>query len=73
MLAAGRFPARFPDDELARGGVAVGTLSGFSSFISHAGRPPYQIYMVSQRLDKLVFAGTTTILFAAINVMKVIP
>ncbi len=54
-------------------GVFWGTLSGFTSFVSHAGAPPYQIYVLPQKLPKLVFAGTTTILFAAINLAKVIP
>ncbi len=48
-------------------------LSGFTSFVSHAGAPPYQMYVVPQRLPKMVYAGTSTILFAAINVMKLPP
>lgn len=54
-------------------GMFWGALSGFTSFVSHAGGPPYQIYVLPQRLDKLVFAGTTTILFAIINAVKLIP
>lgn len=54
-------------------GWGWGTLSGFTSFVSHAGSPPYQIYVLPQRLPKLVFAGTTTILFAVVNLAKVIP
>jgi len=54
-------------------GLFWGTLSGFTSFVSHAGAPPYQIYVLPQKLPKLVFAGTTTILFAAINLAKVVP
>mgnify|MGYP001826106916 FL=1 len=47
-----------------------GTLSGITSFISHAGAPPYQIYILPRKLPKLVFAGTSTILFAIINMGK---
>lgn len=54
-------------------GLFWGMLSGFTSFISHAGSPPYQIYVLPQRLPKLVFAGTTTIVFAVVNLAKVIP
>lgn len=54
-------------------GVIWGTLSGITSFISHTGGPPYQMYTLPQRLPKLVFAGTTTILFACINLAKLPP
>lgn len=54
-------------------GMFWGTLSGFTSFVSHAGAPPYQIYVLPQKLPKMVFAGTTTILFAAVNLAKVVP
>ena len=54
-------------------GIFWGTLSGFTSFISHAGAPPYQVYVLPQKLPKMVFAGTTAILFAAINLAKAIP
>lgn len=54
-------------------GLFWGTLSGFTSFVSHAGAPPFQIYTLPQRLPKMVFAGTTTLVFAAVNLAKVIP
>ena len=54
-------------------GIFWGTVSGFTSFVSHAGAPPYQIFVLPQKLTKMVFAGTTTIVFAAINLAKVIP
>jgi uncharacterized protein len=54
-------------------GVFWGTLAGFTSFVSHAGGPPYQMYILPQRLDKMVYAGTSTIIFAIINLMKVPP
>lgn len=56
-----------------RRGLFWGTLSGFTSFVSHAGAPPYQIYTLPQQLPKMVFAGTTTILFACVNLAKVVP
>ncbi len=54
-------------------GVFWGTLTGFTSFVSHTGGPPYQMYVLPQKLDKMVFAGTSTIAFAVINLVKVVP
>ncbi len=54
-------------------GVFWGTISGFTSFVSHAGAPPYQMYVLPQRLEKMVYAGTTTIIFAIINLLKLPP
>ena len=50
-----------------------GALSGFTSMISHAGSPPYQIYVMPQRLEARVFVGTSVLFFAFVNWMKVIP
>ena len=55
------------------GGVFWGTISGFTSFASQGGGPPYQVHVLPQRLPKMVFVGTTTIFFAAVNVMKIVP
>jgi uncharacterized membrane protein YfcA len=54
-------------------GLFWGAIAGFTSFISHSGGPPYQVYVLPQRLSKTVFAGTTTITFAAINLVKLLP
>jgi uncharacterized membrane protein YfcA len=54
-------------------GIFWGTLAGFTSFISHAGAPPFQVYALPQRLPKVVFAGTATILFTFINAAKILP
>lgn len=56
-----------------RKGLFWGTLSGFTSFVAHAGAPPFQVYTLPQKLPKMVFAGTTTIVFAIVNLAKVIP
>jgi uncharacterized membrane protein YfcA len=50
-----------------------GTVAGFTSFISHAGGPPFQIYVLPQRLPKIEFAGTATLFFAVINAAKILP
>jgi uncharacterized membrane protein YfcA len=54
-------------------GLFWGAVSGFTSFVSHAGGPAFQLYVLPQKLSKLEFAGTSTILFATINLMKVPP
>ena len=54
-------------------GLFWGTLTGFTSFVSHAGAPPYQVYVQPLGLTKAVFAGTTTVLFAYINAIKLVP
>ena len=50
-----------------------GSIAGFTSFVAHAGGPPYQMYVLPLKLDKMTYAGTTTILFAIINVVKLPP
>jgi uncharacterized membrane protein YfcA len=54
-------------------GVFWGALTGFTSFVSHSGAPPYQMYVLPQRLEKMVYAGTSTIVFAIINLLKLPP
>ncbi len=54
-------------------GLVWGTLAGLTSYISHAGGAPYQAYVLPQKLDKLVYLGTTTIFFTIVNLLKVPP
>ncbi|MGC2786926.1 MAG: sulfite exporter TauE/SafE family protein [Roseiarcus sp.] len=54
-------------------GVLWGSLSGFTSFVSHAGAPPFQVYVMPQYLKPRIFAGTATIFFAAVNLLKIPP
>lgn len=54
-------------------GVFWGALSGFTSTICQAGGPPYQMYMLGLRLPKMTYVGTTAIVFALINWLKVVP
>jgi len=54
-------------------GVFWGTITGFTSFVSHAGGPSFQAYTLPQQMPKMTFAGTSTILFAVINLVKVSP
>lgn len=54
-------------------GAFWGAIMGFSSFVSHSGGPPYQVYVLPQQLPKIVYAGTTTIVFTVINMVKLVP
>ena len=54
-------------------GLFWSVLAGFTSFVSHAGAPPYQVYVMPLGLPKAVFAGTATIAFAYINAIKLVP
>jgi uncharacterized membrane protein YfcA len=54
-------------------GLFWGTIMGFASFVSHSGGALYQVYVLPQRLPKLVYAGTNALVFAAMNVVKIGP
>jgi uncharacterized membrane protein YfcA len=54
-------------------GAFWGSFSGFTSFISHTGGPPFQIYVLPQRLPPVTYAGTTAFFFAIVNTAKFIP
>ncbi|WP_430464914.1 sulfite exporter TauE/SafE family protein [Tabrizicola sp.] len=54
-------------------GVFWGAVTGFTSFVSHSGAPPFQVYVLPLGLTKMVFAGTSTILFAYLNGIKLVP
>lgn len=66
LSAEARQPSR-------RRGSIWGALAGYTSFVSHSGGPPYQVYVQPLRLPSLVFAGTTTWFFAVVNWVKLIP
>ncbi|MDP3632641.1 sulfite exporter TauE/SafE family protein [Phenylobacterium sp.] len=52
-------------------GVLAGVAAGFTSQISHAGGPPFQIYVLPKQLPRDVFIGTSAIFFAVVNWIKV--
>ena len=66
----GRAPVEKPG---VSNGVLWGSLAGFTSFVSHSGAPPFQVYVMPQYLKPPVFAGTATMFFAAVNLLKVPP
>jgi uncharacterized membrane protein YfcA len=50
-----------------------GAIAGFTSFVSHAGGPPLHMYLLPQKLEPRLFAGTSVIFFTIVNWIKVIP
>ena len=54
-------------------GVFWGGVAGLTSFISHTGGPPAQIYLLPQRMPPNIYSGTTVVFFAAVNFSKLIP
>lgn len=54
-------------------GIFWGSLAGFTSFVAHAGSPPFQAYLAPQRLDRRIYVGTAAVFFALVNATKLIP
>ncbi|MCX2980332.1 sulfite exporter TauE/SafE family protein [Halieaceae bacterium IMCC14734] len=54
-------------------GSLFGTLAGFTSFSIHAGGPPVAMYLLPKGLSPLLFAGTSGMFFAVVNVVKLFP
>jgi uncharacterized membrane protein YfcA len=54
-------------------GVLWGGLAGFTSTLIQIGGPPYYAFVLPQRLEKMIYVGTTVMFFAATNIMKIVP
>jgi len=54
-------------------GVISGIAAGFTSFIAHAGGPPFQAYAIPQGLEKRIYAGTAVMFFFVVNFVKLLP
>jgi uncharacterized membrane protein YfcA len=54
-------------------GTFWSSVSGFTSFVAHAGGPPAMIYMLPQRLDKVTYVATANLFFLIINFVKLVP
>lgn len=66
-------PGAAPRPALLLPGLIWGTVTGFTSFVSHSGGPPYQVYTLRLGLQKAVYAGTSTIAFTYVNAIKLLP
>ncbi len=51
-------------------GVIWGTVTGFTSFVSHAGGPPATMYLLGAGLAKTTYQATTVIVFWFVNAIK---
>ena len=49
------------------------SVSGFTSFVSHAGGPPIMQFLLPQGMDKVLLVGTTVIYFSVVNFVKLVP
>lgn len=54
-------------------GTLWGGVSGFTSFVAHAGGPPLQFYMLPQKINKTLFVGTSVWFFLVVNYVKLVP
>ena len=54
-------------------GVGWGGLAGFTSTLIQIGGPPYYAFVLPQRLEKMLYVGTTVWFFGLVNWMKVVP
>jgi len=50
-----------------------GAVTGYTSFVSHSGAPPYQVFVQPLRLGPETYAGTVTVFFAVVNAVKLVP
>lgn len=66
-------PSQYASKPSAAAGPFWGALAGFTSALVQVGAPPYYVFVLPQRLPKMVLVGTTAWFFAACNAMKVVP
>ena len=54
-------------------GIFWCSIAGFTSFISHNGGPPWQIFVLPIGLNKVAYVGSSVIAFSYVNAIKVVP
>jgi uncharacterized membrane protein YfcA len=54
-------------------GAVLAVVSGFTSFVAHAGGPPINAYVMVLRLPPLQFTATMAVFFFVINLSKWLP
>jgi uncharacterized membrane protein YfcA len=67
---AQRFERWIPRPSVATG-VVFGAIGGVTTMLANAGGPAWQIHLLPQKLEKLPYIGTVSILFAASNIVKI--
>lgn len=66
-------PAAGARPPTAGAGAFWGGCAAFTSAICQAGNPPFQMFVLRQNLEKMVYVGTFVMFFGVVNAMKVIP
>jgi hypothetical protein len=67
---AQRFERWLPKPSVGTG-IVFGAIGGVTTMLANAGGPAWQIHLLPQKIEKLPYIGTVSILFAASNVVKV--
>ncbi len=62
-----------PHPTTAASGAFWGAVSGFTSFMTQGGGPPFQVHVLPQRMAKMTLVGTTTMFFTVVNLLKIGP
>jgi uncharacterized membrane protein YfcA len=54
-------------------GLFWGVLTGFTSFVSHAGGPPAAVFLLGRKLNKTEYQASSVLVFWIVNITKAIP
>ena len=54
-------------------GILGGSVAGFTSFVAHAGGPPFSMYLLRRPLNRTDFAATAILFFFVVNYVKLLP
>lgn len=65
--------ARAPRPPSFTRGAIFGSMSGFTSFVAHAGHPPIAFYLLPQKLDRTTYQATSVLFFFIVNWAKLPP
>jgi uncharacterized membrane protein YfcA len=67
---AKRFERWMPKSSVATG-IIFGAIGGMTTMLANAGGPAWQIHLLPQKIEKLPYIGTVSVLFAASNLVKI--
>lgn len=73
MKFANRAKGQSPKEANTLSGRFWGAIAGYTSFVSHAGGPPYQVYTLPLGQTPRIYTGTSVRFFFIVNVIKLIP
>jgi uncharacterized membrane protein YfcA len=54
-------------------GTLWSSVSGYTSFVAHAGGPPVMVYLLPQQLEKITYVATVNLFFMVVNAIKIVP